>query len=517
MDFKRIATFLREDIWRVRPSDLPKLHAAGLRLLRIMIASAREFEMDKCVLRASALTYYTLLAIVPMVAMAFGIAKGFGMQSLLEDRIRAAFTSPLEGDITASPLRGVEANDAEAMEEALEAVDAADGNGDAAEGQLAWQQEMAERIIEYSNSMLESVQGGVVAGIGVAILFFTIIRGIGNIERSFNEIWGVTKERTMLRKITDYLSFMVIGPILLVSSGSLTVFIAAQIETGLEKIPFLGFAGGLMFATLRLLPIVILVILFTFAYMFLPNGKVNLKSALIGGIVGGILAWATQVVYVQFQIGASRASAVYGSFAALPLFLVWVQTTWLIVLYGAELAFAHQNVETYEYQEDSEAASVEFRRLAALAVAHQAAAAMVEERDPPTSEELGRRLNLPIRFVNRVCKQLHEARILAAVQLSKEEKSTGWQPAIDLDKLTVEAVVRRLDKVGSKDLPLYETPAVDTLRAALSDFQERLDPEQGSMRLKDVPAGDVDADGRPAGSVKSGGEESGSEKSGSAA
>ena len=272
--------FLKQDIWRIRASKLSKRTSIWLRSLRIFLLSIKEFSTDKCMLRASALTFYSLLSIVPIFAMAFGVAKGFGVQSLLEQRLLSSFQG---------------------------------------------QEEAINKVIVFSNTLLENTRGGLLAGIGIALLFWAVIKMLGNIEKSFNDIWGVRHERSMGRKFSDYLSLMLICPILIIMSGSLTVFITTQVTLITEKVALLGYLGPIIFTSLNILSYAVIWILLTFIYSFMPNMKIPLSSALAGGIIAGTLYKFVQFGYIHFQVGVSKYNAIYGSFAALPLFLVWLQ------------------------------------------------------------------------------------------------------------------------------------------------------------------------------------------------
>ena len=303
--FSRILHFIRVDIWRIRLRNLPPKKSFLIKQLRIVLLALRGFGDDKCLLRASALTFYSLLSIVPVLAMAFGIAKGFGLETELVARLSEL------------PER------------------------------FPGQEKVLNDVIESAKNLLENTKEGVIAGIGVAVLFWTIIKVLGNIEKSFNDIWGVKKARSIGRKLSDYLSMMLVCPILFVMSSSVTVFIAGQIRLVTEKIALLGAISPFIFAILRLFPYCVIWIMFSFLYIFMPNTKVNFRSGILAGIVAGTTYQVVQWVYITFQIGVTKYNAIYGSFAALPLFLVWLQLSWLIVLFGEEISFAYQNVDTY--------------------------------------------------------------------------------------------------------------------------------------------------------------------------
>jgi membrane protein len=285
--FSKSSQFLKADIWRVRADKLHPRKSFWITHLRILLLAVRRFYDDRCELRASALTFYTLLSIVPIVAMAFGVAKGFGIEKVLETQL----LEKLEG-----------------------------------------QPDVAERILGFARTLLENTKGGAIAGVGVVVLFWTIIKVLGNIESSFNDIWGIKKPRTMGRKLTDYLSVVMIGPVLLIIASSATVLLTTRITSMVEQLSSLGYAAGVIIFLLKLFPYTVIWVLFTFMYVFMPNTKVRLKSGLWGGIVAGTVYQIAQYAYIKFQIGVSGYGAIYGSFAALPLFLVWLQLSWLIVL-----------------------------------------------------------------------------------------------------------------------------------------------------------------------------------------
>ena len=336
--FSASSQFLKSDIWRLHAHKLDRRKLFYINPLRILLLAIRRFYDDKCDLRASALTFYTLLSIVPVVAMAFGVAKGFGLEKILEAQLLAK----LEG-----------------------------------------QPEVADRLLGFARALLDNTKGGAIAGVGVAVLFWSVIKVLGNIESALNDIWGISKARAMGRKLADYLSVMMICPVLLIIASSVTLLVTTQITTMVEKLAFLGHAGGMIIFLLKLLPYTVIWFLFTFMYVFMPNTKVQLKSAICGGILAGTIYQLTQFAYIKFQVGVSGYGAIYGSFAALPLFLVWLQLSWLIVLFGAEVSFAHQNVAAYEFAADCASLSHRFKRTVALFITHHCVKAFVHAHSAP--------------------------------------------------------------------------------------------------------------------------------------
>jgi membrane protein len=437
---KKWLNYIKTDIWRLRLKDHSKGKSFLIRLIRIIALTLRGFDENKCLFRASALTYYTLLSIVPIIAVMFGVAKGFGLQKQVEAQLLAK----MEG-----------------------------------------QQEVVTKIIDFSNSLLANTSGGFIAGIGVAFLLWTVIRVLSNIERSFNDIWGVVKPRTFGRKFGDYISMILVCPILWVIAGSTTIFVSSQIQTITTKLPFLQNFGPVFWGLLKLLPYCTLWIAFTFIFIFMPNTKVRFLSALTGGIVAGTLFQAVQWVYINFQIGVAKYGAIYGSFAALPLFLIWLQISWLIVLFGAEVSFAHQNVETYEFEPDCLSVSQSFKTLLSLLITQHIVKSFCAGDKPLDASLLSHELEIPIRLVRQILFELSESGVLSEVRKT-EERELSYQPAIDAAQITVKFVIDRLRERGTSDIPVVKSGVLDKLSDCLKQFSETIDKSPANVLLKNL-------------------------------
>jgi len=438
--FSASSQFLKNDIWRIHARKLSRRKLSYINPLRILLLAGRRFFEDKCELRASALTFYTLLSIVPVVAMAFGIAKGFGFEKILEAQLLAKF----EG-----------------------------------------QPEVADRILGFARAMLENAKGGAIAGVGVAVLFWSVVKVLGNIENAFNDIWGIPTARPLGRKLADYLSVMMICPVLLIVASSLTLLVTTQITTMVEGLAFLGYAGGIIIFLLQVLPYTVIWLLFTFMYVFMPNTKVQLKSAMWGGVLAGTIYQLTQFAYIKFQVGVSGYGAIYGSFAALPLFLVWLQLSWLIVLFGAEVSFAHQNVAVYEFAADCLDLSHRFKRTVALFISHYCVNAFVHAQSAPTAEEIAQQLEIPIRLVRSILFELTQSKILAEIRL-RDGELVGYQPGCPIDQLTVTKILGVLDRHGADTLPLVESSSLEKLREITRKFDEILEAAPANLKIQDV-------------------------------
>ena len=436
----RFINFIRTDIWRIRLSKLSRRRSFLIKQLRIIILALRGFDEDKCLLRASALTFYSLLSIVPVLAIAFGISKGFGLEKTLERMLMA---------------------------------------------KLQGQEEVVARAIDFAHNLLESAQGSVVAGLGIAFLFWVVIRLLGNIESSFNDIWGIKTPRSLARKFSDYLSIMLVCPILFIVASSITVVIAGQVEAITERIALLGAISPVIFLLLKLLPYCVIWVLLIFIYIFMPNTKVNFKSGLLAGIVAGTIYQVVQWGYIHFQIGAAKYGPIYGSFAALPLFLVWLQVSWLVVLFGAEVSFAHQNVETYEFEPDCLRVSRFFKNLLALRTVQLSVKNFRSGEKPWTATQISHALEIPIRLVRQILYELVESGIISEVKVA-ENKSAAYQPARDSEVLTIRNVLDALERHGSHDIPVAKSKELDKLSECLKSFGEEVERSPANMALKDI-------------------------------
>ncbi|MDD5207125.1 MAG: YhjD/YihY/BrkB family envelope integrity protein [Desulfobacterales bacterium] len=438
--FSRLIEFISVGVWRIRLTDLSKRRSFGIRLLRIVLLASRGFNKDVIHLRASALTLYSLLGIVPVVAMAFGIAKGFGFENYLQKDLLERFQG---------------------------------------------QEEVATRIIAFAHSLLEATKGGLIAGVGLIILLWTVIRVLRDIENSFNAIWGIEESRGLGRKFSDYLTILVVCPMLLTMSGSITIFISTQLATITAKFALLGYISNLIFLLLKALPLCMIWGLFTFVYIFVPNTRVRFRSGLIAGIVAGTVYQIVQWGYIHFQVGVSKYNAIYGSFAALPLFLAWLQISWIIVLIGAEIAFAHQNVDTYEFEPDSQKISLSFKRLLSLMVAHLLTRHFADGKKPVTAQEISQTLAIPIRLVRQILFELVHSGIVSEIK-GADGNDLAYQPAFTIHRLTVARVLEALDERGLRSIPVTETEAFEAISTALKAFREAVDQSPANRLLKDI-------------------------------
>jgi membrane protein len=436
----KFITYIRIDIWRIRLADLPFGKSFLIRQLRTIILAIRGYDKDRCVLRASSLTFFTLLSIVPIAAVFFGIAKGFGFERRLQEELFERFPG---------------------------------------------QEEVLGQVISFSNSLLERTQGELIAGVGLLVLLWSVLKVLGLIERAFNDIWEIKEGRSLGRKFSDYLSIMLISPILVLISGSVTVFIKTQVTQITKRVAFLDIFYSLIYFLFESMPYVLIWILFTILYIVMPNTRVSLKAGFLGGVVAGTLYQIAQWAYISFQISTAKFNAIYGSFAALPLFLMWLQVSWWIVLFGAELSFANQNVDTYEFEPDSLKVSPGFKKLLALQIAHLLTKRFENGDKPLTDSQISARLEMPIRLVHNILYDLVEGGLVSETT-TKNDKELAYQPACDINKLSIQYVLAALEQSGTDTLPVAKTEGHRALSEALKNFSDTMESSPANKLLKDI-------------------------------
>ncbi len=439
----RIAHFFKAGVWEIRLNDLPSIKAFFVRALRILLLASRRFVTDHCQETASVLTYYSLLNIVPVVAVAFAMAKGFGLEKLIEKQIvQIADEANLQADV-------------------------------------------ANQILTFSHNLLGQAKGGLIAGVGIILLFWTVISILGKIEGSLNDIWEIRKSRTLTRKFSDYIAMMVFGPFLLVISGSATLLVASKVAVILTKISFLGVFSHVILFLLGLLPYVSIWVLLTMLYLVMPNTRVPPKSAILGGIVAGTIAQIVQWAYIKFQIGVASQGAIYGSFAALPLFLAWLQMSWMIVLFGAEIAHAGEHYETYGFHPDYSGISISAKKLLVLRIFHLLIKRFSTGEKPLTVRQIAHAVEIPVRLVESLLRELREAGLV--VETAKGEMGeVAFQPGRTIEDITLKFALDEYEKYGVTKIPDYRSGDAETITKYLKDISETLEKSPGNVRVKDI-------------------------------
>ncbi len=433
-------TYLEKDIWRIHLSQLPYHKSLYIRLLRIVMIVLRGVNKGKLSLRSSSLTFYSVLAIVPFMAIVFGIAKGFGGEIYIRDFILKS---------------------------------------------LAIQEAFMDRIIAFANNLLERTRGDLIAGIAFIILIWTIITVLNTVERTFNNIWQIYKRRSFIRKFTDYLALILVAPALIIVSSSITVYISTQLDTLAEKIRMLEYITPMVIFLVRLIPYLLIWVLLTFVYMIFPNTKVKFKSALLAGIVAGTVYQIVQWYYIRFQVGITNYNAIYGSFAAIPLFLIWINLSWQIILFGAEISFADQNVDTYDFEDNSMRLSHAHKRLLAVMIMHRIIKQFEEGKQPLTSLDIAISLGIPTRLTNQLINMLIDCELVSETY-DKEHNESGFQPARSISTITLHDTIETIDYLGMEDINVSDVELLAALEEKITAFRTAVGQSPSNVLVKDL-------------------------------
>ncbi len=403
------------------------------RCIRVLRDTIFGFIEDDCYTKASALTYYSLLSIVPVLAVLFGIAKGFGFENALEKEISERFFE---------------------------------------------QREVVDKLIQFAYSWLHSAQGGVIAGIGTIVLLWSVFGLLCSIENALNGIWKTRFSRPYARKISDYLATMIICPIFLVTLSSLNVFIQTHFTKSADPGNiFIEAVSPVVVFVLKLFPFFLSWGLFTFMYMFMPYTKVYARSAIIAGILSGTAFQAWQWIYIKFQIGVSSYGAIYGSFAALPLFLVWVQISWMILLAGAELAFETEN-DIFVPARDVVKLS---NKAAALLITYRCIDAFAKGEPPITDRTLAHELGMSLNHVHMLIEVLQNERIVSATIF--QNKTIGYQPARAINSITMQLVCQAIETGRAVLAAVRDSSHLDKINAYLAETEKMLDTSENNPVL----------------------------------
>lgn len=418
--YHRMHRLMMHDIWLL---DAFGVRGIVFHQLRIAFIVLRGFFHDHhCLLRAAALTYTTLLALVPMLAFMFAFLKGLGVQNKLEPLLLSHFPATSEDAIRI--------------------------------------------IFDYVNN----IKVGTLGAIGLGSLLFTTILQLGNVESSFNEIWGIRAGRSLLRKITDYVSVMVIAPVVLFVALGVNATLRQQtlLKILLEQ-RVIGDAVVLIFT---ILPYVVIWFAFTFFYAYIPNTRVKIVPAMLGGFIGGMLWQAVQWVYIDFQIGVANLQAIYGAFAQLPMLMIWIYISWVVTLLGAEVTFAQQNAATYPLERLARSTSFYVKEWLANALYFSMTHAFIAGAGPWSAQDFARQHGIPIRLLREILTVLEDEQLLVLAATAPDHYLPGRHP----DTITPWHILRALRHHGDPSMEALITlqdPRATTLAAQVEDAMQQ--------------------------------------------
>jgi len=398
----------------------------------------RGYNKNNMEIRVSTLTFYTFLSVVPIVAVAFGIAKGFGLDKTLQTTLMSAFSH---------------------------------------------QEAILNTVFQYADAMIAKTSGGVVAGIGVALLLWSILKLLSVIEEAFNTVWKVPESRNIGRKAADYLSFALVGPIFFIMATSTTVTLMASVKTIANTAATWGIPPSLITVPLQIIPLILVWALFSFILIWMPNTRVQWNAGIIAGIITGTSYQLIQWAYLTFQVGVSRNNAIYGSLAAIPLFLAWMQISWMIVLIGSEISHAIQELDNIGLPIESEEMTPRHRKILAILIIREIAKCFQEGTERLTSKDVAAKLKLPHCLTNNILSDLSNAGLVSAVKPRWEDKKETWQPGRDIHQITVASILEAIDQNGTFEPDCLTSNEFQVTLRILEEFSRTLDASPANLPI----------------------------------
>ncbi len=430
--------FLTKDIWHVQIATLPPWKRLGYRALRTLMLTSQGFTKSQIQQGASALTYYSMLAVVPVIALLIGIARGFRFEQSLETWLLQRF---------------------------------------------AEQKLVITQIFKFAGESLQAASGGVIAGIGIALLLWSAIKILLNIELVMNQIWEVREGRSWARRFTDYLAMLFLAPILIFLASGLTGYMSALVSA-VHKGRLLEHIAPLLIPLLSLVSFFLSALLFTFLYIFMPNTRVRFFPALFAGIFTAVIYQILQWLYFYFQIGVAGYNAIYGTFAAIPLFLIWLHLSWVMILLGAKLCFATQNVDSFEFMSENIHLSHRFRLICSLRLAQYCIKKFMREESPPSALELSNRLAIPLPLTNRLLYNLVGAEVLVKVKREYDQEE-AYLPGRSPESLTIKRTIDMINERGEV-IPLSPSHELTLILKNLEKFGVAMEQSDANILLKDI-------------------------------
>ena len=438
INLEQLKYFLSERIWQISKEELPRFQYLGVNILKKIILAIKFFIDKDVTSTASALTYSTLLAIVPVIAVLYAIANGFGFSKYIESWLLSALNS---------------------------------------------QPQAAEVIIGFVHSYISHTHSGVILGIGLLVMLWTVLMLIHNIESAFNQIWQVEQQRSLIRKVTDYLAMFFLAPIIIVLQSGISIFLAT-IAKEMEEYMLLG---PMMRTFIGLMPYVITASVFTVLYMFMPNTRVKFKDAIIPGILAGVAMQLLQFFYIHCQVFLSGYNAIYGSFAALPLFMLWVQLSWTICLFGAELTYTSQNLEEFAFLANPNDLSQKSKMKYCALLMNHICKNFKNDEQHLTALRLKQQTGIPIRIVKDLLNLMVDARLLSVSLAEEDNEEQCYQPHSSLEHCNMGKLIETLESYnkGNKEHKIK----IDEFEGQWEDV-EKLHQDY-LKKLKEIPLSEL--------------------------
>jgi membrane protein len=447
---ERVKKFVTKDIWSFELYQKGPLRRAVANVVKVVVIAVRTFLDDKVMTKAAALTYSTLFAIVPILALIFAVARGLGFENVLNTLIEEGIVHTESTVAESTDSLSIAYQSVASMDSTILYSDALTSDSLSIAAPIAQSSDSNQTlktVMQFIDGYMKYVSGGAFVGIGLLFLLFSVYSLADGIESNLNAIWHVKKSRGMGRKITDYFSLILLIPIGIICLSGLSV-LASSIMSRMQGFQLLGgFVKFLVFA----MPYLLAGLIFTGFYIFMPNTKVKFKYAVIPGFIAGCLFQVLQQLYFSGQLALSSYNQIYGGFAALPLFLLWLNVSWAIILFGCELAYVSQNNDNFNYFKEPEKISRRHEDFYSLMVMACICKRFNRHETALTRKELADELHIPLRYVVSSLDTLTDSGLLETV-LQNDEREPAYVPATDTGQLTVVKVLSAINNCGYCDL-----------------------------------------------------------------
>lgn len=423
--------YVWNDVWSDTRDDW------RIKLIKTLNLSIKSFLDSDLQSRAAALTYRTILALVPALAILFAIGRGFGFQNLLQTQIFSY---------------------------------------------LPVQKDALDTVFGFVDSYLAHSSEGVFVGIGVAMLLWTMISLMNNIENSFNSIWGIKHGRSIWRKITDYTAMLLILPVLMICSSGLSIFLSST----LQNIFDFEFMSPIITFSLRCASFLFTWLFFTAMFILIPNTKVKFKNAFIAGIFTGTGFLILQWLFVSGQMSVSKYNAIYGSFSLLPLLLIWMQFTWVIILSGIAICYSSQSIYRFEFSNKINDISDDYRTKITLAIMCVITKHFDKGNKAITLDELTEKYDFPPRIAIDIIEKLIDARLIVKVINDDAENEPGLQPALNINRLSVAHVLSVLKNNGETGFVPNFNENFNNINITIDNLERLISTDAQSILIKDL-------------------------------
>lgn len=409
----------------------------SVRLIKTINLTVQSFLNRDLQIKSMAITYQTVFAMVPALALLLAISKGFGLQDIVQNELYTYFPSQSKAIATA---------------------------------------------LKFVDSYLAEASSGIIVGIGIIVLLWTLISLLSNIEDAFNNIWDIRNNRNLIQKVRDYIAIFLLIPVLMILSSGISIFMSSTI---LAVVPF-SFMTPFVNVLLELIPVVLCWAAFTLCFWLIPNTKVVFKYAAISGVICAVAFEVLQLLFLGGQLYVSKYNAIYGSFSFAMLLLIWLQLSWLLLLSGCGLTYAMQNIFSYNFFDNITSVSEDYYRKVLLIMTAVIYRRFHRSMTAPTRNSLSLTYGLPISLVSSIADRLITSGLVQTSQSNDGNEDPGLIPTTDTDKITVKDVVRTVENSGKSDfIPEFKTTYASALKQ-IDEIAKRMYEASGDILIRDV-------------------------------